>query len=102
MGVEGLVAYVRILQGQSPYVPGILVVWRAQSISSDCARRAHKIILFKSALPQSLRGFPNQYPYIVPLVMQSTWNGNWKRRWSLQRPHPHFDCFLEVNPVFVC
>jgi hypothetical protein len=42
---------VRILQGQSPYAPGTLIVWRAQSISSDCARRAHKIILLKSALP---------------------------------------------------
>jgi hypothetical protein len=45
-----LVMYVRILQGQGPYVPGTLIVWRAQSIYSDCARRAHKIILLKSAL----------------------------------------------------
>jgi hypothetical protein len=35
-------------------VPGTLIVWREQSISSDRARRAHKIILLKSAL---LAGF---------------------------------------------
>jgi hypothetical protein len=67
--------YVRILQGQGSYALGTLIVWRAQSISSDCARRACKIILLKSALletlgAQSAQG-AHQAPFFCFLIYET-------------------------------